>query len=831
MARRSSARIRARDSATPQRVSLSHDALLHTPRTAPQQRLASLLESDEMPGSFPRSPSPVGRMSLAVPRHATTPTNVTPIKPSDEEMHPQLHYQSTAKPLDEARHLGFSNMAPQTEPPRKSVKIANFQGTPTRASATSAVLTSPKFEFTFRREQSLELSPDAKRLMSEMRKEAVRIREQMVASGEGPDNGSTDSIAGRKIAQPKAHKSRFSDVHQSQFQKMDSIAGHASAFRAQKSLTITTPSRQVEKRAPEAPKSLKRSPSKAELDQTEKSAARLLHRTPSKPNLFQPSRGLPRSSTMPNLNKRASESMSSPSKRVKRTEADDVSSNCQNLSHNEKLLPSTPQTNKSLRVMPRVSNFEKLTTPTRSSLARAESVKSTKLSQIPTCFLSASKSVSANTAPGTSPGLLSRSPSKAQIFSKPAAQKTNDADRPIQFMLQSPMKASIKKSSHLQTETPKAIEAPLLARSPMKSSIMKTDDNVSLSIQQQPATPLLLRSPSKLPLQIPEAQEDANGPTSPARSHNKSFMSRLNLPRTSPVKSILRSPQRLYSDDPSKVAAGTHLATPPKFITKLQEPATAPTRKRVDFSSSTKARFEEREASSIPSMDATCPSKITPSKTISSKPLPEPKTEPRRTMVSYPVLPSLGDVGSPSPQKRRETVGPLDFTFRAGSQSIIFSQLPKAPTKEGQPRPRATIRHVSSDFVPMSAPPPPVEGSKKRKFEFENLTSAAQAGAEEKENSEILADAEVQHITVEEDHRPIKRSKPNTTASSTKTADSSRISTKPAEQSKTFRRPTLGVKPKGVKTALKDPKESGPKRPTTISQSRLNALSQPKRRV
>ncbi|EGP92463.1 uncharacterized protein MYCGRDRAFT_102274, partial [Zymoseptoria tritici IPO323] len=134
MARRSSARLRER-STTPKRVSLSHDAITRTPRTMPA-KLSSLQESDEMPGAFPSSVSPSENklvLNPVIPKNLATPSKATPIKPSEQEMHPQLHHQSTAKPLDEARHLGFSNMGAHTEPPRQTNRLAMLQGTPTRA--------------------------------------------------------------------------------------------------------------------------------------------------------------------------------------------------------------------------------------------------------------------------------------------------------------------------------------------------------------------------------------------------------------------------------------------------------------------------------------------------------------------------------------------------------------------------------------------------------------------------------------------------------------------------------------------------------------------------
>ncbi|KAK4908954.1 hypothetical protein LTR28_000241, partial [Elasticomyces elasticus] len=234
MARRSSARLRGRNSSTPQNhrfIALPNDGPIKTAHTAP--KLTSCAEEDEMPGAFPRSVSPPSEQQKALAKHIAkavtqkqvTPTNGTPVKPSPEEMHPQLHRLSTAKSQDEARWLGFSNIAPHTEPSKGTSKIAVAQGTPTKAEKISKPFTSPDFQFTFRR-QSLELSPEARQLMAEKREEAAKIREQMVGDVESYPN--IGDVLGRKIATPKGKSGRFSDAHKAAFKKMDSIADHPS---------------------------------------------------------------------------------------------------------------------------------------------------------------------------------------------------------------------------------------------------------------------------------------------------------------------------------------------------------------------------------------------------------------------------------------------------------------------------------------------------------------------------------------------------------------------------------------------------------------------------
>lgn len=250
MARRSSARLRARNFATPQvqlprcilsqaqliriqpskTTDLLQDGRLRTPKTAPQ--LASVAEMDDMPGAFPQSASPpdnhpsklAKHIAAAVAGETRTPKHKS-LRPSDEEMHPHRFQASTTKPLEEARWLGFSEMAPHTEPPKGVDKWAPTAGTPTKA----RIVSQPSaFEFTFRA-QSLELSNEARMLMAEKREEAARIKEEMARTDE--TNKTALDAHGRKIAHPKGKSGRFSEVHTAQFKKMDSIANHPSAAR------------------------------------------------------------------------------------------------------------------------------------------------------------------------------------------------------------------------------------------------------------------------------------------------------------------------------------------------------------------------------------------------------------------------------------------------------------------------------------------------------------------------------------------------------------------------------------------------------------------------
>nr|POF15232.1 hypothetical protein CFP56_42121 [Quercus suber] len=827
MARRSSARLRGRDSSTPKRVSLSHEVQSRTPRTVPT-KLPSVQENEDMPGAFPASPT-FQETRSGWTKTAVTPTNLAPIRPSSEEMHPQHHQQTTAKPMQEARHLGFADMGPHTAPPKHSSKIATLQGTPTRSTVKASTnLTSPDFKFTFQREHSLELSPDAKRLMVEKREEAARIRQQMIADGEGP-RSVTETLE-RRMATPTGAKGRFSDAHSLQFQKMSSIANHPSSFRADPTRLKTFTLGAESSSATRTPRMLKRSPSKAELDVAEDST-HFLPRSSTKARLSRPA---PQTFHAPSTGARESSAdgdSSSPAKRVKRAMAEDTSSR-RMASSIVKSPPATPRTNARGFASPTYPDLSKLAaTLPEASLSRANSIKANKTSKIPAPQSSAVKpSISRATkddAKDVGP-LLARSPSKGSIFAKRTNEKSDVVDEPTSpFLSRSPSKLSLfgksaksedareqavakeplllrspsrlsvsKKPKDLElADTAQAKSSPFLSRSPMKMTVNKEASQTIREVEEPAHAPLLLRSPAKITM-----SEAITAPTGSQGADSKpppigNLMSRFSTLRSSPVKSILRTPQRLYSNDPAKVAAGTHM-TPPRPLAlgnkfgQEKVPATAPVSKRVDFSSSTKACD-----------DAV---KRTPTRTL-GLPVKFDTQVKAAPIANYPELPMMGDDGSPSPQKRRQTATPTDFTFRAGEHRIIFSRSPSAPADAAQTKRPSTIRHVSAD---VHIVPPQATGSKKRKFEFENESSVADGVAHAIDNKENLIQAN------EGEARPAKRSKITPVSPAPP----------PARKAVTAQKKTPGVKPRGAKAPVS-------KRPNTISQARLSALSQPKRRV
>lgn len=153
----------------------------------------------------------------------------------------------------------------------------------------------------------------------------------------------------RKIAQPKGRAGRFSNAHMAEFKKMDSIAGHASAFRA-------TPGRF--KPVDTTSKTLKRTKSKARLDEPEsQNNSPSKAATPAKPSLA------------PAL---------ASAKRVKHDKTDDASTRRPTSKEGSDAVPAPapPATTPRRTIDPtrrRTTVRSSLMTPTRVSMARASS--------------------------------------------------------------------------------------------------------------------------------------------------------------------------------------------------------------------------------------------------------------------------------------------------------------------------------------------------------------------------------------------------------------------------------------------------------------------------
>jgi hypothetical protein len=336
-------------------------------------------------------------------------------------MHPSKAHQSTTKEPDSGLRLGFTDI----KMPGNNQPSEVHQQTPSKTGVST-----PTFDFRFAR-PGPQLGPEAQRMMDELREEALRIKAKLAAEREEEQrNGGEESssgIGGRKIAQPKGKVGRFSDVHTVEFKKMDSIAGHASSFRAQPSRFTPLKLR------------LKRSQSKAKLDDREDAKS-------------QPSSA---KSTHAEWLENAA-----PAKRARIDIADDTSSARPVSRNNEKPQPSTPTASRQ-----QSSVLASITTQTQASLARASSLKRP-ATQIPTLSRSPLRPNLVSTLQGppksTTTSNLSAFPkSESNIFMRSPSKM----DR-VKSILRHPSFCAKKPSTK-----PSAI--PSFARSPSKPNFDK----------------------------------------------------------------------------------------------------------------------------------------------------------------------------------------------------------------------------------------------------------------------------------------------------------------------------------------------------------------------
>ena len=338
-------------------------------------KLASLVERDESPESGPQLnidaivSSPAAALntktkdqpSNMINSVLTTPQTARHIDPPLGEMHPSKVQQSTTKQPDSGLRLGFIDVKARTASPVKATIKAVHQDTPTKFTSNAPVsMSSPGFDFKFSQTDS-DLSAEAQRIMENVREGAARrkVRMQEERDEQARKDGETNELYGigsRKIAKPKGKAGRYSEVHMQEFKKMDSIAGHVSAWK-----------NKLQANAP----SLKRSKSKAGFDQPEQN----------EPSL---------SSAVTVGRERGGGRLenTSPGKRLKHHYQDDTSAarpvSRDNRYESENKL-SAPTLQRSKTGIPRA-----VTTPTKASLARAASVKNLKTSGVPS--LSRSKS-------------------------------------------------------------------------------------------------------------------------------------------------------------------------------------------------------------------------------------------------------------------------------------------------------------------------------------------------------------------------------------------------------------------------------------------------------
>lgn len=255
-----------------------------------------------------------------------TPGNSSAIRPPMSEMHPSKVHSTMAPPSSSLR-LGFTDIKPTAG--KSHLPIA-AQSTPTKVG-----INVPSGDFTFRfarQPNDLQLGPEAQRMMDELREEALKIKQDLIAKRE--TEKLEEEKNGRKIAKAKGKAGRYSAVHMAEFKKMDSIENHPSAFRA-------APGRFT------PVKNLKRTQSKADLDES-KVPTPTTSRTRSRQN----EEGAPQQ----------------PAKRVRQRVEDDATTN-RPVSQDGSNIPRPKSSGGD--GLHRARSNASLMTPTKSSLARA----------------------------------------------------------------------------------------------------------------------------------------------------------------------------------------------------------------------------------------------------------------------------------------------------------------------------------------------------------------------------------------------------------------------------------------------------------------------------
>ncbi|EHK96790.1 hypothetical protein M7I_7497 [Glarea lozoyensis 74030] len=423
-------------------------------------------------------------------------------------MHPSKAHQSTTKEPDSGLRLGFSDINGNGGDQPSGVT----QKSPSKTGISSS------FDFRFAR-PGPELGEDAQRLMDELREEAMKIKAHLAKEREDKRQAEEEeqqqradegqAVSGRRIAQPKGKAGRYSDVHMAEFKKMDSIAGHASAFRAQPG------------RFAPAAQSLKRTQSKANLDSREESNTKSM----------QPAHKPEGSERLENT---------APAKRARKAIADDTSS-ARPISRSGVPVPSTPKQARSSAFL------DAITTPTQASLARTTSTKGP-TSQIPTLSKSPSKP---NLLNGT-PGRLQKSATLNNVSSLPKSASKIALKSPGRFervrSILRHVSPSHKKSAAKQSSIPS------LSRSPSKPNFDKALPSV-------PTTPVAAKTVKNI-----NFTPDTTKKTSAAAFQNSPSPQKSGIPRSKSNRSMKSS--ALPSD--SRIAY-PNIASNPDVVTKRPE--------------------------------------------------------------------------------------------------------------------------------------------------------------------------------------------------------------------------------------------------------------------
>ncbi|PWY72429.1 hypothetical protein BO70DRAFT_431802 [Aspergillus heteromorphus CBS 117.55] len=581
----------------------------------------------------------VGTPLRATPRQPSptkTPSS-TLARPPHQEMHPSKVRQSTTKQADSGLILGFNPVKKDAE---GNVVKDTVENTPTKAKTVPAspYYGTPAFEFKFACTDSL--SDEAKKLMETVREDAAKIKAQMAQ-----DQGQTAqerAEAVRKIVQPKGKTTRFSQAHMAEFKKMDSIEGHASAFRA-------TPGR-----FQPVVKTLKRTNSKAHLDESDNASSSTT--TPSK--LARPS---PAPATAPS------------NKRVKHDKADDAST--------RRPVEASPP--KPVR-RPRSTVRSSLMTPTRSSAARVSaSVKPSRTSLIPSLIRSpASKPADIPRTPQTdfNPRLKSGLPTLGNLKSILRRHQPLFSKDPAKIASGTHVAAPDFGSNLLLSGTRDAPEEAVPTPSPKK----RVEFTPCVKTRHEEA--LFSPSPSKIPTASPSRPtiSDIVYPTLPVLTPEQS---RAKSPgqATPTIRHVRPSDANINS--PLPVVAGVPHGIGHKRTREAAEdtaagpnlPHVAGMPHGIGHKKRNRAAVDETDAENVPPVESVSDGRsakrmkmTSPSPVKSQTPAPAPTPSPTKTRPPTSVRPNYA-----SPTKARSHT-PLRSTFssRKGTPTSTLAGTP-----------------------------------------------------------------------------------------------------------------------------------------------------------
>lgn len=313
------------------------------------------------------SGTPKKKIALSSP---ATPATYA-LKPPSTEMHPSKFHPTTAEPSSALR-LGFTDITAARK--RDSSHGAGLQSTPTKVGGV------PSSAFTLRVPHGgdyLGLGPEALRVLEGLKEKAAEYKADIVAQRANESTSASTDAKGRTIATPKGKSGRFSAAHMAEFKKMDSIEGHASAWRAQNGRfqPVVKPGvkRSLSKANLDTPQhSLKRTPSKLEVGPHSSVTKRLAPETKGVSQL--PSKKLDFKARASEEQSTAKDNQSSiPPKRFKKSAEDDASTTRPIMRESTsvpRLASSVKRPAASRIARPSLS---RLMSPTKSSLANATS--------------------------------------------------------------------------------------------------------------------------------------------------------------------------------------------------------------------------------------------------------------------------------------------------------------------------------------------------------------------------------------------------------------------------------------------------------------------------